>query len=261
MTFLIRLGVVLGLAAGMATWLLWEKPSPAAPTSPPSAHPPSVRGRVTRDREPEPLADEEIDSWLKQAGRDTPGTLAKVMELTNAEERGELLDWIFSAWTAEDRGPALEWLEKSLPQMREESAAECMELLIGGWSQEQPLEAMAWVNARLHPPARQSALVAVASNWAASDPEAMGHWITEQKDLPDFWTQELIHGLIPDNPAGALAWCDRLVDPALGESMRQTTIQSWQLSHPEAAAAYLKEHPALVPDIQPESPPPPAEEE
>ncbi|MES2659012.1 MAG: hypothetical protein V4689_10370 [Verrucomicrobiota bacterium] len=203
------------------------------------------------------VPDEQLQEWLHQAGVDTPGTLAKVLEIPDESMRNELLEWILAAWTSEDRAPALAWLRQSLPSMSSGPAEVIIDLIVGGWAFGNPLEAMAWTSGNLTEPWREIALRNVAGSWALSAPEAMGEWIKSQPSPQSFWTEELIQGLIPTNPERAMEWCDSLANPDLAEATRLNVIQSWLLSSPAGADAYLKDHPALMPDNLPENPPPP----
>ena len=203
------------------------------------------------------IADEELQEWLHRAGGDTPGTLAEVMKQPDGEKRRQLLEWILAAWTSEDRAPALAWLKSSLPVMPEEPAGEALDLLVGGWALENALDAMVWVTENLTEPWRQAALKDVASSWAQADPDAMGKWIRSQPNPATYWTAELIQGLIPSRPGQAMEWCSRIGDSAVAAATRQNVIQSWMLSDPAGAEAWLKDHPEMVVEIQPEEPPPP----
>jgi hypothetical protein len=208
----------------------------------------------------ESIADERLQQWLHEAGADPRRTLAKALALTDETERKRVLEWILAAWTSEDRAPALAWMKETLPNMAEAPAAETLELLVGAWALEAPLEAIRWVGTNLSDPWREPALKDIAASWAQADPDAMGAWIESQSALPTFWTEELIQGLIPANPAAAMDWCARLDDPEAAEETRQNVIQSWLLSSPSDAKAYLRDHPGLIPETQPEQAPSPSEQ-
>lgn len=259
----LRLGVLLGCAAGLAAWSVIRQS--AAPTASPHAAqtptPPRGRQAVATSVEPTTVPDERIDTWIRQAGRDTPGTLARILVLPDETERSELLEWVLTAWTSDDRGPALDWLAQALPNMPEDSTAEVLELLLGSWALHEPLAASEWATAKLPETWREAGLTAIAASWAQAEPDAMGRWIQQQADLPDFWTTELIHGLIPTHPALALDWCDRLKDAALAASTHQGVILSWQLTAPDQAAVWLQAHPetALPTPLENPSPRQPAD--
>ncbi len=240
-----------------------QETAASAPTRPNSyfrdrkiSPPQDARPRKPAAEDGSEVPDEELQEWLQQAGVDTPGTLAKVLELPDSEKRRELLEWILASWTSEDREPALAWLKTSLPAMPAESAGEALELLVGAWALESPLDAMAWVTENLTGPWREVALNDVASSWAVADPGAMGAWIESQTRPAPCWTRELIQGLIPTQPAKAMEWCSRIEDPTAAATTRQNVIQSWMLSEPAAAEAWLRDHPEVVPEIRPEEPPP-----
>lgn len=168
------------------------------------AQEPTRSGRAKGSQDLDVVPDAELDGWLRQAGRDTPGTLAKVVVITDSSRRRELLEWILAAWTAEDRDPALDWLSRTLVSLPEEAAGEAVEILIGAWAAEEPLDAMDWVKQSVPAHMQNLGFATIAETWAHLAPEAMGDWILEQESPPDVWARELVQALIPSDPPRAL---------------------------------------------------------
>lgn len=264
---------VVGISICMAAWLVATRPprdsnqgDPLRITEKPLRPGISGKSRSTRhsrsaadasDNENGAVSDERLQEWLDQASLDRPGTLAKIIALTDMVERREVLDWVLSDWTVEDRGPALDWLKESLRTMPADPAEESIDLLIGPWAGEDPEQAKAWVEENIRPPWTNTGLQSIAETWANSDPEALGAWILQQDSPPDLWASELIQIYIQDDPARAMEWCDKLSTPETVGKARERVMQSWLTHSPGDADEYLREHPEIMrPEGRPEDTPP-----
>lgn len=246
-------------------WLTAAKlPEPATVTSHPSlrhagsghASPEGGSRQFSRPKRSAEVPDEMLDQWLRRASKDTPATLAEVIKLADEEQRGELLEWILTAWMTDGRRAALSWLAENVASMESDLAEEVVDLVIGDWGAVQPHEAMAWVNRNLGAARREMGLRCVASHWAAVNPDAMSEWIRAGSLKEELWRDELVDEWIRVDPARTMEWCQSDPDKSWAEGARQMVIQSWLINAPEAANAYLHEHPDLVPEVRPEEPPP-----
>lgn len=239
------------------------RPGPPVRTKSLDRSPEIVAQRRGPDHEeaPEPTGttpDARIHAWLQRAGRDTPGTLRELMRMDDDATRAELLEWILNVWTAEDRTPALEWLVSEGDEIPENMVSDVIEILIGSWAADEPLEAVTWARRFPREPMRGMAVECAASTWALADPTEMGEWIDTMPvgNDTDFWIEELVHGLAQPSPETALTWCARISEPDRARRLMETVVSTWMLSDPVGAGGFLALHPELPTAVPAEAPAP-----
>lgn len=68
-------------------------------------------------------------------------------------------------------------------------------------------------------------------------------------EVSALWREELVHGLIPVDPAEAYRRAADLPDPSEAGELREVVLRSWLLDDPEGLEDWLTRHPEARPEI------------
>lgn len=91
-----------------------------------------------------------------------------------------------------------------------------------------------------------------AAAWAETDPDALQDWLEkpEQKTVQDFWKEELVLGLISEDPAQAMTVADRYFSQEEAWALQEGVLQSWLLQNPAEADAWAVRDGRFVNQLQ-----------
>jgi hypothetical protein len=148
-------------------------------------------------------------------------------------------------WANYNPRGAFEWAAKALKgAAREITFSE----IFSKWASEYPLEALLSAVKLTDEAERHIALASVFSAWCGQDLEAFSAWLKQQKPgiEKDVGIEQLADVLISSNPAAVLSDILTMQDQARLKRTLTQHYQDWKLSAPEAAEAWLKQHPETV---------------
>ena len=99
-----------------------------------------------------------------------------------------------------------------------------------------------WATRRAEGPARESAIAAVASEWATRDPRATADWLGQMPagHERDVAIREYAGKAIYADPATAAEWVTQVADPRVREQAAETVFWTWASENPGAARAWLR---------------------
>lgn len=188
-----------------------------------------------------------------------------------------LLPRVAARWGQQDPAAASAWLDKNVsPAVAQES----LQAMVLEWAEYNPRVAFEWATTALkgaareitfssifsqwasdYPqearltalklsdePERHNALEAVFAAWCGQDLEAFSAWLKQQQPgiEKDLGIEQLAGILIISNPAAALSELLTMQNPSRLQRSLTQNYQDWKLNEPQAAEAWLKQHPKAV---------------
>ncbi len=193
-----------------------------------------------------------------------------------------LLPRVAARWGQQDPTAASAWLDKNVS---EATAQECRQAMVLEWANYNPPVAFEWADKALKGSPREvtfsaifsqwgseypqearlsalklkdeterySSLESIFMSWGTQDMESFNAWLKQQQPgiERDIGIEQMAVILIPTNPAAALSEVLTMLTAARRQRALTQHYQDWKRNEPQAAEAWLNEHPEVVKLVTP----------
>ncbi|MCB1098232.1 MAG: hypothetical protein KDN22_21855 [Verrucomicrobiae bacterium] len=173
-----------------------------------------------------------LSAW----GRNDPDNAAKwLSDLSDSEETeidadtlSRLTGALTYAWASTEPEAAAKWVAaQEDPGVRSRAIVN----LAAGWAEHDPGALATWLQTNVPPDASeaQAAYVALASQWADSQPEVAGQWAAAlpSGELRDTTLATFTSSLATSSPAAALQWSQQIEDTARRQEAALDIYETW----------------------------------
>ncbi len=218
---------------------------------------------------PGPVQTQAALSVARALATENPAGAAAWMQTLQAGElRGKVLNTILDAWARQDPVAAGQYVGQMTAGPEQQAAAARVAALLAS----NPTQAIAWAQSLGNEPAREAAVVNLASAWAQRDPAAaaqwagslspvevrtealngaMSHWLLQDSagarnfifgltgDTQASAAAHLAPGLAQRDPKGTIAWAQTLPSPEAREAAVIAAYARWLNNAPAEARAWL----------------------
>jgi hypothetical protein len=153
-------------------------------------------------------------------------------------------------WANYNAPEAFEWAEKAF---QGSSREEIFSAIFSAWALEYPLEARLSALKLTDETERYISLESIFMSWGILDLEAFQAWLKKLQPgiEKDIGIEQMAVILLPTNPAAALSEVLSMVTAARRQRTLTQHYQDWKRNEPQAADAWLKDHPEVVKLVSP----------
>lgn len=200
-----------------------------------------ARALATAWQLPDAMGREALKAIVSQAALDggLESLRSVVLGMTPGGQRNQMIAAIIQEYSVYQPAEAVHWIN-----MMDNADARnyAVNQLVSVWGYDRPAEAADWVSALPDDVLRGRSAATLMRTWSATEPDEAARWLQEfaPARVMDSAVEQFIRNTMFDDPARAMAFVERLVDPKRRRNLVLSVGRVWAGQSPEQARAYFQ---------------------
>ena len=200
-----------------------------------------ARALATAWQLPEAMSREALRAVVSQAALEggLEGLRSVVTGMVPGAQRNSMISAIIQEYSVYQPQEAVNWIN-----MMDDPASRlyAMNQLVSVWGYDKPAEAAQWVGSLGDLNLRGRESVTLIRNWSSIEPDAAAAWLQSMPvaKAMDPAVEQFIRNTMFDDPARAMAFVDRIVDPRRRRSLALSVGKVWYAQNADATRAYFQ---------------------
>lgn len=200
-----------------------------------------ARALATAWQLPDAMGREALKAIVSQAALDggLEGLRTVVLGMTPGGQRNQMIAAIIQEYSVYQPAEAVHWIN-----MMDNADARnyAVNQLVSVWGYDRPAEAADWVSDLPDEVLRGRSAATLMRTWSATEPDEAARWLQEfaPARVMDSAVEQFIRNTMFDDPARAMAFVERMVDPKRRRNLVLSVGRVWAGQSPEQARAYFQ---------------------